>query len=300
MSFSDEDPLQEQPSDSSTAEPPLGGGNDRRPSGANRWLSRQLRRTIALLDEIIAALETYPAPRSQVGSWFQAIAIPLQILGRQLLLSIRRRLPPGVQQTLSDSVLTGITLAVVVVGIWLVLSVLPGKPTVATAPIAPSVATCPPCDQTPTAVATAPPEPESTTITPPVAEPAPRPEPKPVSPPAPPPPAELTPEQSLLAAIQSDIAEVSVQYADGLVQSVQANFSQGRLVVTVSDEWYSLDLNRQERLGAEWLSQARRLDFVRLELRDQQGTLLARSPVVGSTLVILQPVRPRSQPPTTP
>lgn len=300
MSFSDEDPFQEQPSDASTAESPLGEGNDRPPSGANRWLSRQLRRTIALLDEMIAVLETRPAPRSQVGSWFQAIAVPLQVLWRQLLRQIRRRLPPGVQQTLSDSVLTGITLAVMVVGIWLVLSVLPGKPTVATAPIAPSVAACPPCEQPPATVATAPPEPEPTAIAPPVAEPAPLPEPQPASPPAPPPPAELTPEQSLLAAIQSDIAEVSVQYADGLVQSVQANFPQGRLLVTVSDEWYNLDSNRQERLGTELLAQARRLDFVRLELRDRAGTLIARSPVVGSTLVILQPVRPSLSPPKTP
>lgn len=300
MSFSDEDPLQEQPSDTAMAQSSLGGGNDRPPTGADHWLSRQLRGTIALLEEMIAALESAPPPRSRVGSWLLAIAIPFQVLWRQLLRQIRRRLPPGVQQTLSDSVLTGITLAVMVVGIWLVLSILPDKPTVATAPIAPSVATCPPCEQAPPAVATAPPVPAPTPIAPPVTEPAPLPEPSPVPPPAPPPPVELTPEQSLLAAIESDIAEVSVQYADGLVQSVQANFPQGRLVVTVSDEWYSLDPSRQERLGAELLAQARRLDFVHLELRDRTGTLLARSPVVGSTLVILQPVRLQSQPPMTP
>ncbi len=307
MSFSDEDPSQDPPSNSPATESssgdrprPLAGST----SAANRWLIRQLRGTIALLDEMIAALETQPPPRSQVGRWLQAIAIPVQILWRQILLQIRRRLPAGVQQTLSDSVLTGMTLALMVLGVWLVSSVVSGKPSVATAPTPPAVAECPPCESPPTTVAVAPPTvPPATAPAKPQPQPTLSPEPKPVPPPEPqpaPPPAELTPEQSLIAAIQSDIAEISVQYADGLVQAVQANFPQGRLVVTIGDEWYSLAPNRQEQLGRELLTQARALNFVRLELRDRTGTLLARSPVVGGTLVILQSVRPQSLSSTTP
>lgn len=307
MSFSDEDPSQDPLSDSPVTESssgdcpsPLVGST----SAANRWLIRQLRGTIALLDEMIAALETQPPPRSQVSGWLQAIVIPVQILWRQILLQIRRRLPAGVQQTLSDSVLTGMTLALMVLGVWLVSSVISGKPSVATVPTPLTVAECPPCESPPTTVVVAPPT-EPPAIAP--AEPQPQPtlssEPKPVPPPEPPPvppPAELTPEQSLIAAIQSDIAEISVQYADGLVQAVQANFPQGRLVVTIGDEWYSLAPNRQEQLGRELLTQARALDFAHLELRDRTGALLARSPVVGDTLVILQSVRPQSLSSTTP
>jgi len=300
MSFSDEDPLQEEPSDSLAPESPPGGSGSRPPAGASRWLIRQLRGTIGLLDEMITTLETQPPPRSQVGSWLQAIVTPIQVLWRQLLRQIRRRLPAGVQQTLSDSVLTGITLAVIVLGLWLGSSVFAGKPSVATAPLSPTVVTCPPCESAPTPVTQAPEQtpPPAPAVPSPVTEPAPVAEPQPTPPPAPPPPPELTPEQSLLAAIQSDIAEISVQYADGLVQSVQANFPQGRLVVTIGDEWYRLAASRQERLGSELLAQARALNFVRLELRDRAGTLVARSPVVGETLVILQPVRP--SPPGTP
>ncbi|WP_448561318.1 hypothetical protein [Trichothermofontia sp.] len=304
MSFADEDPFQEKSLDSAAAESPA-GSRPRPPAGppsdTHHWLIRRLRGTIALLDDMIAALETCPSPRSPISSWLQAIAIPVQILWRQILLQIRRRLPAGVQQTLSDSVLTGMILALVVLGIWLVSSVFSGRPSVATATAPPTVVECPvecpPCESQPTAVATTPPE-SPPAIAPAKPELAPTPEAKPAPTPKPALPLELTPEQSLIAAIQSDIAEISVQYADGLVQAVQANFPQGRLVVTIGDEWYNLTSSRQEQLGRQLLAQARALDFVHLELRDRAGTLIARSPVVGDALVILQPVRLPSRPST--
>jgi len=50
---------------------------------------------------------------------------------------------------------------------------------------------------------------------------------------------ELTPEQNLIASIENQVAEITDSYADGLIQSIQANF-QGSLTIKVGDDWYNL------------------------------------------------------------
>jgi len=105
---------------------------------------------------------------------------------------------------------------------------------------------------------------------------------------APAPPIALTPEQALVAAIQAQVADITNQYADGLIQSIQANFRTSRLTVKVDDAWYELRASRQNKLAAEMLDRAQELEFNRLVITDAEGTLLARSPVVGSEMIILQ------------
>ncbi|HEY9670559.1 MAG TPA: hypothetical protein V6D11_03885 [Waterburya sp.] len=114
--------------------------------------------------------------------------------------------------------------------------------------------------------------------------------PKPPQPVAeePPPVPELTPEQSLIAAIQQQVAEITEQYGNGLIQSIEANFLGSRLVVKISDGWYSLKEAQQNKLANEILRRAQELDFSKLEVTDLKGTLVARSPVVGSNMVILK------------
>ena len=106
--------------------------------------------------------------------------------------------------------------------------------------------------------------------------------------PAPVPSLELTPEQSLIAAIQSQVDQVTNQYAEGLIQSIEANFTGSRLIVQVGSDWYDLEDSRQSQLANEMLRRSQEVDFRKLELIDPQGTLLARSPVVGQEMVILQ------------
>jgi hypothetical protein len=102
------------------------------------------------------------------------------------------------------------------------------------------------------------------------------------------PPLELTPEQSLIAAIQKQVAEITGQYAEGLILSIEANFLSSRLRVTLGDSWYGLTERKQQQLANEMLERSQQLDFRKLELIDSQDNLLARSPVVGSNMVILQ------------
>lgn len=104
----------------------------------------------------------------------------------------------------------------------------------------------------------------------------------------PPPAPELTPEQSLIAGIQNQVAEITSKYGDGLIKSIEANFGDSRLMVKVGDGWYALKESGQNKLADEVLSRANELDFSKLEIVDLKGTLLARSPVVGPNMVILK------------
>jgi hypothetical protein len=146
-------------------------------------------------------------------------------------------------------------------------------------------------------------EPTSDSISEPIVEPAkptvasePQPEPSsvaiepvPPQPPEPQPePIQLTPEQSLIASIQGQVSEISDRYISALVQSVQPNFRSSRLVVQVGEGWYQLSPQQQDQLSDELWARSQELDFINLHLRDPNGMLIARSPVVGSSMVILK------------
>ncbi len=106
---------------------------------------------------------------------------------------------------------------------------------------------------------------------------------------------ELTPEQSLIAAIQEQVSEITTRYAQGLIESLEANFRDGRLIIAVSEEWFNLSPKRQDELSTEMLARSRQLDFTKLVLTTPQGKLLARSPVVGEKMVILQRKTPTAE-----
>lgn len=177
------------------------------------------------------------------------------------LAKIRLLLPSAWSEKLSDWMLTGAIALVVVLLLVTTAALLP---------------------ETEAQVAKAPPN----TIEAPPELKAPEP-PKPVEV-EPPPAPELTPEQSLIAGIQNQVAEITGKYGDGLIQSIQANFDDSRLVVKVGDGWYALKESGQNKLADEVLRRANELDFSKLEIIDQKGTLLARNPVVGPNMVILK------------
>jgi hypothetical protein len=92
----------------------------------------------------------------------------------------------------------------------------------------------------------------------------------------------------LIAQIQDQVADVSDRYVNGLIQSVQANFRSSRLTVNAGDGWYALTEMQQDKLANELRDRAQQLNFVKLDLADSEGALLARSPVVGTEMVVLR------------
>ncbi|MGK7941788.1 MAG: hypothetical protein AB4062_16885 [Crocosphaera sp.] len=105
---------------------------------------------------------------------------------------------------------------------------------------------------------------------------------------APPSQPKLTPEQSLIAAIQKEVTALTNEYSEDLIGKIEANFLRSRLIVTMEEQWYSLSNQEQDNLATNILTRAKSLDFRKLELVDTTGELIARSPLVGKGVIILQ------------
>jgi|AGSF01.1.fsa_nt_gi Domain of unknown function DUF29. len=101
------------------------------------------------------------------------------------------------------------------------------------------------------------------------------------------PPPPLTPEQSLIAGIQNQIAEITDRLGGGLVKSFEANFSSSILTVKLAEDWYLLSELEQNQLVTKMFKEANLLDFSKLEVLNLEGQLIARSPVIGSEMIIL-------------
>lgn len=215
---------------------------------------------------------------------------------------VRRILPAALSQRLSDWALTGV-LATTIVAILstavIVTSI--GDTEIASQP--PEIADLPPSTppiQVPTPEAVSPP---SEVVEPPLEDIA-VPEPPetleapeapaivdtPETPeiPEPPPVVVLTPEQRLVASVQNRVAQITEQYAEGLIDTVEANFLASRLSVKLVEDWYELPTAQQNRIANQMWVRSQELDFKKLELLDPKGNLLARSPVVGEDMVILR------------
>lgn len=193
------------------------------------------------------------------------------------LSKIRSWLPESVNQKFSDTTLTGAIAGILIILLWTTSALLPGKPS-------PKMATTPtPQRNLPVPDLIAPPELSAPEKSQPVN----------ISPPPPapvvtPPPIVLSPEEQRIADIQTQVTEVGNRYADCLIQSVQTNVQAGRLTAKTSNNWYNLGSPQQDMLANELLNQAQKLTFRKLEIVDAQGRLLARSPVVGDSMVVLQ------------
>lgn len=235
-----------------------------------------LQGTIEILEGLVVKLEAEPAASTTPG-----FLDNIQSGWGAVLDKVRSFLPQSIS-TISNTALTGIIASIAVLSIWATSIFLPGKtqpPEVASIPNSEPVST----PISPPPELTAPAAPESIAVTPspePVeVKPSPEPEPTPLV---------LTPEQNLIASIQNQVAEISDRYADGLINSIAANFQGSSLTVKVSDDWYNLKQSQQDKLADRMLERSRELDFTHLEITDPQGKLLARSPVVGNDMVILK------------
>lgn len=279
---------------------------------------RALKGMIHLLEQAVERLEVEPTPKSAVGrvpapeatsenalpppsqprtgklvpppstetlqEKFRLLWLQLRRSWKGVLRQVRDRLPASIRRKWSDQALTGAIVGLVGLLLWTTTAIVlpkPPQPTlVAEAPPAETVVTAPTPTPTPIPippVVTAPKAPKPIESSPPSVVPTPS-----------PPPLKLTPEQTLIARIQNQVAAISDQYVNGLVESIQANFRGSRLIVHISDEWYGLSRSQQDKLASEILSRTQNLDFLKLELVDGAGKLLARSPVVGTEMIILR------------
>ena len=97
----------------------------------------------------------------------------------------------------------------------------------------------------------------------------------------------FTPEQTLIAALQTKLTELTKNYAK-FVNSIEIDLPKSSLSVEVTDDWYELSQTRQNKLANDMLERSRQLDFSNLKLKDSTGKLVARNPVIGDKIIILQ------------
>lgn len=185
---------------------------------------------------------------------------------------VRSQLPPDLQRQLSDGMLTAIALGLLMLllALWNPLGARRGEPVVASEPLPQIKAAEPGVDDlfaAPVPTAERPAVPAAA----PVVEP--------------------TPEQSLIADIQNRVSSISRSYGAGLIQSVEVNLPGNTLGVNVAEAWYGLLGDQQTEIAQDIYAQAQGLKFGTLQLRDPEGVVVARNPVVGPNMVILRRLR---------
>ena len=229
-----------------------------------------------------------PVSKRTEGSFLKKVGV----LWQSIVRLVRDLLPPSANQKLSDPILNAAIAAILIVAVGLTLNSFSAKPLekVAKVPF-PAAQQSPPtfddfvAPETPKSPeAIAPSEPISAKFKsnlPDLAAPE-KPQPVEIIPPP------LTPEQSLIAAIQNQVAEITNRLGGGLVESVQANFYSSSLTVKVAQDWYKLSEVEQNQLATKMWKEANSLDFSKLEIANREGKLIARSPVVGSEMIILE------------
>lgn len=278
---------------------------------------RTLRSTSRFLENTATRLEAAEEPNPILLKVTTAGTIALERvlpLWKKLLSVIRDRLPADLSGKLGDRSLSGIVISAIVVLFWFTASLfsskpaqpvqvvdrppimIPDKPTqfpsdLSAPEAAPEIVSAP----VEAPVAEVPVE-EPTIVEAPVAEvpveiepspePVVEPSPEPVVEPSPEP--ELTPEQKQIAAIQAQVTEISDRFIGGLVTSVEPQSDRARLNVRVSNDWYRFSAEQQDQFANQLWEKAQSIELPKLRITNAQGTVLARPPIVGETMVILK------------
>lgn len=236
----------------------------------------------ATSENMVAETNAIPTPKAGVkfasksvatstkGSFLQKVGL----LWQSIVQLVRSLLPTSLSQKLSDPILNAAIAAILIVTVGSTLNILSGKPAdqIAIARSGNSADMIAPSEsqsakfksKLPDLVAPTAPKPVETLQ-----------------------PAPLTPEQSLIAGIQNQVAEMSDRLGGGLVKSFEANFSSSRLTVKLAKDWYTLSEIEQNQLINQMFKEANLLDFSNLEVMNLEGKLIARSPVIGSGMIIL-------------
>ena len=99
---------------------------------------------------------------------------------------------------------------------------------------------------------------------------------------------DFSPEQNLVAALETKLKELVQAYPSEVIQNIQISLTESSLLVQVTDGWYELEPERQNSLGNDILERSRAFGFDKLELKDNSGILVARNPIIGEKVIILQ------------
>ncbi len=187
--------------------------------------------------------------------WTRILPILKQIwrLWQRLLAILRKKVLPNPLKSQSDLTLTVLVGGILVSIFWLTSAIAPDRPAVPTAQKMPEK-TAPTVSNTESA-----------------------------RPPA--------PDQRRLEVIQEKLEAVADDFGEDIVQSVQIDGGGDRLAVMLGTDWYRLDAKKQDNLVRNLFERSQNLsfdNFDNLDILDFEGHRVARSPVIGKTMIIFE------------
>jgi hypothetical protein len=97
----------------------------------------------------------------------------------------------------------------------------------------------------------------------------------------------ISPEETLITAVRSQFSTLASQYPAGLISNLELDNERQLAIVTLGNLWASLTGDQQQQVAQSLWQQARAYQMAKVEMRSSNGSLLARSPVVGSDMVIV-------------
>jgi hypothetical protein len=97
----------------------------------------------------------------------------------------------------------------------------------------------------------------------------------------------ISPEETLITAVRSQFSTLASQYPAGLISNLELDNERQLAIVTLGNLWASLTSEQQQQVAQSLWQQAQVYQMAKVEMRSSNGNLLARSPVVGSDMVIV-------------
>jgi hypothetical protein len=95
------------------------------------------------------------------------------------------------------------------------------------------------------------------------------------------------PEATLVNALQSKLQALAGQYPVGLIANLELTEERQLATVLVSDRWFSLSAAERQQMAQSLWQQAVAYGMAKLEVRSATDQLLARSPVVGGSAIVV-------------
>ena len=247
------------------------------------------------------AIDWTPAKRLIDTVWAKA-----QPLWQRLLTLLRPRLPESFQP-LSDRSLSGILVGVLLLVLWFVSIVPSGQAT--PPPNVPQASRQADRQARKTAlsrdydadyssdkesISIAIPNDLSAPMAQPVAQPA-APIAQPVAQPAvkapainPPTPEILSPDAQKRAKLRQDLDVIAGSLINNAIVGIRPQFNSHFLAITLSNQWYSTPESTQDNLANSLLVIAQVKGFTQIQLEGSDGAVLARNPVVGDGMIVLE------------
>lgn len=219
------------------------------------------------------------------------LLLKLEELWLPYLAKLKTRLPDGLQNQFSDRMLTGILAGLLVFLLWTINGLLGGHPSAQVAAAPPTIAQRPVVSQPqPLARVNSGDDSLRSQVPGDVPIDSQAPVAKAVRRKAPVAGMGNTPRANPgeTSPIQSALVAASTPYVEDLILSVAPDPSSHHLTLKVSSAWYDLEPQQQDQLVQDLLNSSQRFQFNKLEIKDSQNDLLARTPVVGDQIVIFR------------